>query len=457
MGTNIHKSIVMKIGTLIFNTIVVLSFCFLEEIYAARGPCTAPGLLNCTCADGGTIIICSEKGFTEIPSPLPAITVTLQFDTNKVSRIENGAFSNYPNMRKIDIGINQISWIDSGAFSGLQSLTTLYLDQNRISSIQPGTFTGLTSLKDLEMHNNNLTTVSANMFDRVTLLNSLLLNKNPLLCCTMVDFFEWIPNQRSLRTLFGTCHDYNTQTDINSFDVSKCPVDGQWGSWSTGPCSVTCGQGFINRNRSCDSPSPFNNGTDCIGSSTDSLSCTLAGCPVDGQWGSWSTGPCSVTCGQGLINRNRTCDSPPASNNGTACIGSSTESLSCTLAGCPVDGQWGSWSIGPCSVTCGQGLINRNRTCDSPPASNNGTECIGSSTDSLSCTLAGCPVDGQWGSWSTGHCSVTCGHGIRYRNRNCDSPPASNNGTDCIGCSIDSLSCTLAGCPKSYGKYGREA
>lgn len=50
-----------------------------------------------------------------------------------------------------------------------------------------------------------------------------LLNKNPLLCCTMVDFFEWIPNQLSLRTLFGTCHDYNTQTDINSFDVSKCP------------------------------------------------------------------------------------------------------------------------------------------------------------------------------------------------------------------------------------------
>ncbi|XP_052087591.1 thrombospondin-1-like [Mytilus californianus] len=151
----------------------------------------------------------------------------------------------------------------------------------------------------------------------------------------MADFFEWRLNQNNITESDGTCTDLNSTIDINSFNVSKCPIDSGWSSWVNSTCSVTCGNGILSRIRTCDSPLPSAGGNDCEGSSEESIKCSLNDCPVDGQWGSWSTGPCSVTCGNGIRYRNRRCDSPPISNNGQDCIGSSTLSVICSLGVCP--------------------------------------------------------------------------------------------------------------------------
>ena len=46
-------------------------------------------------------------------------------------------------------------------------------------------------------------------------------------------------------------------------------VDGNWGEWSNfTDCSVTCGFGYIMRQRFCDSPSPNHGGKDCAGGKT---------------------------------------------------------------------------------------------------------------------------------------------------------------------------------------------
>ncbi|CAC5400084.1 unnamed protein product [Mytilus coruscus] len=172
---------------------------------------------------------------------------------------------------------------------------------------------------------------------------------------------------------------------------------------------------------------------------------------VDGAWGSWSNPTCSVTCGNGILSRNRTCDSPGSSADGQTCNGSSADTSDCL-----VDDGWGSWSNPTCSVTCGNGIQSRNRSCDSPVPSADDQTCNGSRVDTSDCSLIDCPVDGQWGSWSTGPCSVTCGNGIRYRKRSCDSPPASNKGTYCIGSCTVPVICTLKVCPESRKMKARK-
>ncbi|WAR29734.1 HMCN1-like protein, partial [Mya arenaria] len=233
--------------------------------------------------------------------------------------------------------------------------------------------------------------------------------------------------------------------------LKHCSVDGHWGSWSAyGACAVTCGSGKKTRHRSCDKPAPAHGGHTCSGSSTSDTTCLLGDCPVDGHWGSWSSyGACTVTCGTGKKARHRSCDSPAPAHGGQSCSGSSTSDTTCSLAACPVNGQWGTWSAyGACSVTCGAGNKGRHRSCDSPAPAHGGHSCSGPSTSDDTCSLGDCPVNGQWGTWSAyGACSVTCGAGNKVKHRSCDSPAPAHGGHTCSGSSTSQSTCSLGDCP----------
>lgn len=57
-------------------------------------------------------------------------------------------------------------------------------------------------------------------------------------------------------------------------------VDGAWSEWSYWTeCNVTCDGGVKNRTRTCDSPQPASNGTDCVGDAVESNSCNYVTCP----------------------------------------------------------------------------------------------------------------------------------------------------------------------------------
>ena len=70
----------------------------------------------------------------------------------------------------------------------------------------------------------------------------------------------------------------------NAFLFSWFTEDGgysKWSDWSA--CDVTCGGGVMQRYRTCDSPAPSNGGRDCatkgLGPTMESKACSLVACP----------------------------------------------------------------------------------------------------------------------------------------------------------------------------------
>uniref|UniRef100_W5KYR4 ADAM metallopeptidase with thrombospondin type 1 motif, 3 n=1 Tax=Astyanax mexicanus TaxID=7994 RepID=W5KYR4_ASTMX len=62
--------------------------------------------------------------------------------------------------------------------------------------------------------------------------------------------------------------------------------------------------------------------------------------------------------------------------------------------------------------------------------------------------------DGAWGAWTKyGSCSRSCGTGVRFRTRQCNSPAPSNGGQDCPGVNYDFQLCNTDDCPKHFEDF----
>ena len=68
----------------------------------------------------------------------------------------------------------------------------------------------------------------------------------------------------------------------------------------------------------------------------------------------------------------------------------------------------------------------------------------------MHCAIHLVSVDRQWGpfrNWSS--CSRSCGGGIQTGQRECNNPPPSNGGLDCVGSPILQRNCNTDACPPS--------
>ncbi|XP_022430770.1 adhesion G protein-coupled receptor B2 isoform X6 [Delphinapterus leucas] len=219
------------------------------------------------------------------------------------------------------------------------------------------------------------------------------------------------------------------------------PAAEEWSPWSV--CSLTCGQGLQVRTRSCVS-SPY--GTLCSGPLRETRPCNnSATCPVHGvweEWGSWSL--CSRSCGRGSRSRMRTC--VPPQHGGKACEGPELQTKLCSMAACPVEGQWLEWGPwGPCSMSCANGTQQRSRKCSvAGPA---WATCTGALTDTRECGNLECPAtDGKWGPWNAWSlCSKTCDTGWQRRFRMCQA--TGSQGYPCEGTGEEVKPCSEKRCP----------
>ncbi|XP_075115087.1 properdin-like [Leptodactylus fuscus] len=227
----------------------------------------------------------------------------------------------------------------------------------------------------------------------------------------------------------------------------------EWGSWNS--CSVTCGEGVQRRQRTC-----VGQGL-CPGHDLEVKVCTQQDCcPVMAGWSPWTSWSiCSVTCAKGKMQRSRECINPKPSCGGT-CIGESTQVDVCyTNQDCPTHGSWGNWEPwNECSSHCkveGSGILpvqSRQRVCNNPKPSIHppGNPCQGSAQEDQPCSnLPLCPVHGNWGSWKPdSECTVTCGIGRLQEKRSCDNPPPQYGGSNCTGSSKrDTICNTKVPCP----------
>ena len=161
-------------------------------------------------------------------------------------------------------------------------------------------------------------------------------------------------------------------------------------------------------------------------------------------WSPWST--CSVTCGYGIMLRERTC----THNNQLCSVTQLTQQKSCFAGECSSIWQpWSQWSR--CSSSCQniEGLQYRRRQCSS--------ECEGKKLEYRPCTNfeAGfCEKDenditddfpqwSQWGAWSI--CSASCNGGKKLRFRECMNADA-RNAVHCAGSSFQSSLCNEYPC-----------
>ena len=58
-----------------------------------------------------------------------------------------------------------------------------------------------------------------------------------------------------------------------------------------------------------------------------------------------------------------------------------------------------------------------------------------------------CAVDGGWSNWSVGNCSVPCGDvGVKNKTRSCNNPAPSCGGIDCVGETVETVECNALPC-----------
>ncbi|CAI5690271.1 unnamed protein product [Oreochromis niloticus] len=235
-----------------------------------------------------------------------------------------------------------------------------------------------------------------------------------------------------------------------SADQPGDPAAEEWSQWSV--CSLTCGQGWQVRTRSCVS-SPY--GTLCSGALRETRMCNnTASCPgepgitgsVHGLWEEWSSWSlCSVTCGRGSRTRTRKCMD---GSGAVACGRPEVQTKLCNIAVCPVEGQWSEW--GPwskCSVTCNTGTEQRQRRCS--PSVHGWAECKGPHQESRECTNPSCSGGGNWGSWNHWSlCSKTCDSGWQRRIRMCEGTGL--QGYPCDGLGEEVRSCNEKKCPAPH-------
>ncbi|XP_039610072.1 SCO-spondin [Polypterus senegalus] len=275
--------------------------------------------------------------------------------------------------------------------------------------------------------------------------------------------------------MFGgqKCRGSSTQVDFCSLQACK----GSWSSWTPwSECSVTCGGGFRNRTR------------DGLGSrSSEFSSCNVhpcdnrTSCPPDKEWKECASGYVTCTdvsldvlnltcepgcfCREGTLLQDAKCipvsDCPCLDNgvlyspgeiiqrdcNNCSCVAGKI--VNCTQFSCDVDGQWSEWTPwSECSVSCGTGLQNRYRFCNSPPQSGSGLPCLGADKQDQICSNVPCSRNGGWSEWSSwSDCTKLCGGGVISRSRECNNPVPEGDGDFCEGIGSEIDSCNTEDCP----------
>ncbi|OWA50477.1 putative Nicotinamide N-methyltransferase [Hypsibius exemplaris] len=292
----------------------------------------------------------------------------------------------------------------------------------------------------------------------------------------------WVFQVRHRRGMMRFWHVYEC---VMRNSPSSCPVDGVWSKWNDwGVCSVSCGRGFRERKRRCDSPVPRNYGRFCAGSVKERESCAKT-CPrnftvMAGQ------DPLRLQALKTMTQTEKAFPSVRETCSKDHCtyhevhhvIGDDAVanqywlSMHCIerYIGCPVDGEWSDWQPwSACTSDCGIGDRYRIRRCSDPAPSNGGSvcegesfqredclglSCGGGSNESRAAALALFPLWSEWSDWSKCNALGCREYGTEYSKRICVGLTPNSMCDVGNGTKVSSLQrkrpCVKAGCLKNF-------
>ncbi|KAJ8285717.1 hypothetical protein GJAV_G00030120 [Gymnothorax javanicus] len=199
-----------------------------------------------------------------------------------------------------------------------------------------------------------------------------------------------------------------------------------------GQCSKSCGNGVLQVWYSCvDHQSQlavleFH----CDGSrrpQPHTKPCNPTPCPPIWRY---KQGACTVTCGGGVALRVLYCSrdveggEEVVSDRQCSAAPRPTELVTCNTNTCPP--RWSVLGTGPCSVSCGEGIARRNVSCVQfrEGRESRVSEGLCPPTErpaaTVPCRIQACTFSWEMEEWS--QCSVSCGYGIQSRTVSCVGP-----------------------------------
>ncbi|XP_071943276.1 semaphorin-5B-like [Antedon mediterranea] len=230
-----------------------------------------------------------------------------------------------------------------------------------------------------------------------------------------------------------------------SIEVVNCT--GAWGEWEEWTeCSAKCYGGFRSRTRKCQGAKR------CVGNSVEWEECNTEPCPDQRRtspWTSWTVTNITNT-GYSLKRMRFMCRAPVPEQHriNVARIKESVKTCRFDDKNCwdqsGTFGGWTTWSEWKeCSVTCGEGVETRHRGCF--PGS---SRCKGPDFETRPCKRLACPVNGGWACWTPwSECTASKQKdGLKHRYRQCTNPEPASGGKECVGNSTEIVTCTKEEC-----------
>ncbi|XP_051949666.1 biglycan-like [Xyrauchen texanus] len=123
------------------------------------------------------VVQCSDLGLGYVPYDIPADTLLLDLQSNRITEIREGDFKGLTNLYALVLRYNQISKTHPKAFVPLKRLQKLYISHNLLTSIPKNL---PPSLVELRIHDNHIKKVPALSFSGLQNMHVIEMGRNPI-------------------------------------------------------------------------------------------------------------------------------------------------------------------------------------------------------------------------------------------------------------------------------------
>ncbi|KAM9207741.1 toll-like receptor 4 isoform 1-T1 [Dugong dugon] len=141
---------------------------------------------------------CMEVNLYKIPDNIPSSAKNLDLSFNPLRHLGSHSFSNFPELRVLDLSRCEIQTIEDNAYQGLNHLFTLKLTGNPIQRLALGAFAGLSSLQKLVAVEINLTSLEDFPIGHLKTLKELNVAHNSIQSFKLPEYFSNLTNLEHL-------------------------------------------------------------------------------------------------------------------------------------------------------------------------------------------------------------------------------------------------------------------